>query len=182
MRKVAAAVIAVVLVAIVAYIALHRRNQDGDNAAARAGSAGGAATRSPDQPSLGSALDPKDPVAAKFLQRKAEALEHLQADLEARLRTCEQPAGSGSGASTAAPPRPRTVAVTLDWDEHLSTPELQRYVVDKAEVVQANDPVSPSSLRCLDRLQGSTLNVLLHVRDLPPGQQHLQELVSLPLH
>jgi len=181
MRKVVAAVIAVGLVAIIAYIALHRRSDAGDNAAARVGSAG-AATRAPDQPSLGSALDPKDPVAAKFLQRKAEGLEHLQADLEARLRTCEQPAGSGSGASTGTPPRPRTVAVTLDWDEHLSTPELQRYVVDKVEVVQANDPVSPASLRCLDRLQGSTLNVLIHVRDLPPGQQHLQELLSLPLH
>ena len=136
--------------------------------------------RAPEQPSLGSALDPNDPVAAKFLQRKTEALEHLQADLESRLRGCMQPAGSGS-ASSGAPPKRRTVAVTLEWEEHLSTPELQRYVVDKADVVQASDPVSPSSLRCLDRLQGSTLNVMLHVRDLPPGQRHLQELVSLPV-
>ena len=177
MRKVVLVVGGLVVVVALAYIVLGRRGRDAGTTNAGSAPRGSAATRAPEQPSLGSGLDPKDPVVQKFQQRKADGLAHLQAELEARVRGCEQAAGS-SAPSTATP---RSVALTLDRDDSLSTPELQRYVVAAVDVVQANEPVSAESRRCLDRLVGATLNVLLSGREMPADARQLHELVSLPL-
>jgi len=178
MRKVVVGVIAVVLVAIVAYMVVRRHRGPAAGTAAGSAASGGAAIRAAEQPSLGNAIDPKDPAVAKFLQRKADGVAHLTADLEARMHMCE---AAGAGSSSGTPAEPRTVAVTLDWDEHLSTPELQRYVVGDLRVVGADKPVAAESLRCLDRLKGATLNVLIAVGETPRQQLHLEELIALPL-
>ena len=178
MRKVVLAIGVLVVIGILAYLVLHHSDTSSTTSATGSAAAGGGARRASEGPSLGSALDPEDPVIQKFQARKADGLAHLQGDLEARLRGCEQ---AGGAEAPASPPKPRTIAVTLDWDDKLSTPELQRFVVSGLEIVGANDPISTDSRRCLDRAQGTTLNVLLPGRELPAQAHHLQELISLPL-
>jgi len=178
MRKVLLAIGVLVVVGIVAFMLLRHSDTNATTSATGSAAAGGGALRAPEGPSLGSALDPKDPVVQKFQARKADGLAHLQGDLEARLHGCEQAGGS---AAPTSPPKPRTIAVTLDWDDKLSTPELQRFVVSGLEIVGANDPIATESRQCLDRAQGATLNVLLPERELPSQAHHLQELISLPL-
>jgi hypothetical protein len=167
-------VIAGVLLAVVAYIALRRPGHETSDAAGSA-STGGAATRAPAGPQLGGA-DPKDPqVVSKFQERKARAMPRLLEELQLRLHQCR-----GGGSALPSGP-PRSVNVILIRDDKLSTPELQRYVVDGVNVVDAAIPLSVEASRCLDQLRGATLNVLLPSNEVPRGSTQLNEVVPLPL-
>lgn len=177
MRKVVVAVAAVAVLAIVAYIALgHHRNPD-----AGAGSAAVAKHRDPKAPALPEqtafSADPKDPEVQKvFDERKARALNQLQATLLQKVQACT-PAASGS----APPSKPHALNLSLIWDPQLSTPEMQRFVVDKTTVLDPGDSISPTAARCLDSFQGATLDLLLHADRIPKDIRQLQLPVTLPL-
>lgn len=172
MRSVAIGIGAVFVVGLLVYLLIG----DGEEVGHQPLSTSASKRGSNSEPTLGSGSNAnRDTVdaIAKFNARKADGLVRLSTELGERIRSCVPP--------SSALPEMRTVSVSLAWDDRLSTPELQRFVVVGTTLADVNAPVGAESRQCLGKLEGATLNVLLPMRELPPSARQFDEPISLPL-
>lgn len=75
---------------------------------------------------------------------------------------------------------PASAVFRLRHSAELSSDSLQRFVVEDVRVASESPP-SPGVSRCLHRLEGTTVDVLIGNDAMPRGAEELEEVFLLPL-
>jgi hypothetical protein len=172
MRKVVLVGLAIGIIAVVVIVLMSKSgdSKSGDTTAANPGDNGAAhGRRTPSLPaSAGSGS--QSPV---FAERKAAALVELRRAVEQRMIQCPAP--------PEAMPQDVLVTFHFTFDPRISEPELRRYVVQGTEVGRSTAPISAETKQCIEKLRGTTLNVLVKQQEVPAEAEQIDETFALPL-